>query len=172
MRNATAPRLSLAICILVGLSTALVAQTAKKPSIWQQVKDAAKKAQPQNPPPAQNGQPQPAAAGGTPGSAPAWTPPEAENAAPVVLDPAKLPDIVGVHLGMTPAEAMQIMRKAYPANFRVLAQPASFGGKPVAGAFNFFNISDPATAEAPLAYISFTPPPEKQVVWRVARDTR
>jgi hypothetical protein len=175
MRNATA-HLSLGVCVLVGLfSAALVAQTAKKPSIWDQVKDAAKKAQTPPPagktaPPAPKGQPQPA----VPGSAPAWTPPvQAENAAPVVLDPAKLPDVVGVHLGMAPPEAMQIMRKAYPANYRVLAQPATdMNGKPIAGAFDFFNISDPATAESPLGYISFTAPPEKQVVWRVARETR
>jgi hypothetical protein len=169
MRHATAPRLPVAVCLLAGIFSVVLAAQAKKPSVWQQVKDAAKKAQPQNPP-AATGQPQPT----PPGSAPAWTPPaDTANAAPVVLDPAKLPDVVGVHLGMAPAEAIAIMRKAYPANFRVLVQPGSGpDGKPVAGTFDFFNISDPSTAESPLAFISFTAPPEKQVVWRVVRDSR
>jgi hypothetical protein len=108
------------------------------------------------------------------GGAEPWKPPvENSDGATVALDPAKMPDIVGVHLGMTPQEAMQIMRKQYPANFRVLVMPANspLDGQPIKAANDNFQISDPATAGAPLGYISFTAPPEKQVVWHVARYT-
>lgn len=90
-----------------------------------------------------------------------------------------MPDIVGVHLGMAPQEAMQTMRKQYPANYRVLEMPAysPLDGQAIKGAYDNFQISDPATAEAPLGYISFTAPPGKQVVcglngalWSPRRD--
>jgi hypothetical protein len=96
---------------------------------------------------------------------------EASGASSAGLDPAKLPDIVGVHLGMAPQEAMQAMRKQYPANFRVLEMPTNspLDGQIVKGSAGHFELSDPATAGAPLGYITFTAPPEKQVVWHVAR---
>jgi hypothetical protein len=109
------------------------------------------------------------------GAAEPWKPPvENSNAAAVALDPAKMPDIVGVHLGMAPQEAMQIMRKQYPANYRVLVMPANspLDGQVIKGADDNFQISDPASGDSPLGYISFTAPPEKQVVWHVARYTR
>ena len=136
----------------------------------QQQQQQKQQQQPQTPSQA----PQADAAKSPTGTAEPWTPPaENSSAAPVVLDPAKLPDIVGVHLGMAPQEAMQIMRKQYPPNYRVLEMPVSFDGQTtIKGASDNFQISDPASGDAPLGYISFTPPPEKQVVWHVARYTR
>ena len=90
-----------------------------------------------------------------------------------VLDPAKMPDIVGVHVGMEPQEAMLILRKQYPANFRFYVQPLDVAGLPAGQqARSDFLVSDPGTAEAPLAYLSFTMPPEKPVVWHAARYAR
>jgi hypothetical protein len=103
-----------------------------------------------------------------------WTPPaDTPSAPPVALDPSKMPDIVGVHLGMEPQEAMQILRKQYPPNFRFYVQPLDVAGLPAGQqARSDFLLSDPGTAEAPLAYLSFTMPPDKPVVWHVARYTR
>jgi hypothetical protein len=99
---------------------------------------------------------------------------EPSNASSAGLDPAKLPDIVGVHLGMAPQQAMQAMRKQYPANYRVLEMPtySPMDGEIIKGSAGNFQISDPATGEAPLGYITFTAPPEKQVVWPAARYSR
>jgi hypothetical protein len=84
-----------------------------------------------------------------------------------------MPDIVGVHLGMEPQEAMQTLRKQYPANFTFYVQPLDVAGLPAGQQVRSdFLVSDPSTREAPLAYLSFTMPPEKQLVWHAARYTR
>ena len=138
--------------------------------------DAQQKQQPQQQQrPAPSQAPQADAGKNSAGTAEPWKPPaDNSNAARVALDPSKMPDIVGVHLGMAPEEAMPLMRKQYPANYRVLVMPANspLDGQPIKGAYDNFQISDPATAESPLAFVSFTAPPEKQVVWHVARASR
>jgi hypothetical protein len=109
-----------------------------------------------------------------PGATEPWTPPaDNSNAQPVTLDPLKLPDVVGVHLGMEPQEAIGILRKQYPANFTFYMQDIDVAGLPAGQkAHSDFLVSDPSTGEAPLAYLSFTAPPDKQVVWHAARSTR
>lgn len=100
-----------------------------------------------------------------------WTPP-ADNsnaAAPVILDPSKMPDVVGVRVGMSPLEALQILRKQYPRD-RFQEMPVSWmsGIKADYG----FNILGPDALGTPDAYLSFTAPPNKQLVWRINRYTR
>ena len=100
-----------------------------------------------------------------------WTPP-ADNgtgSAPVALDPSKMPDVVGVRLGMTPLEALQILRRQYPRD-RFQEMPVSMGLSMKAD--YGFNILSPDALGTPDAYLSFTAPPNKQLVWRINRFTR
>jgi hypothetical protein len=100
-----------------------------------------------------------------------WTPPadNGTDSAPVALDPSKMPDVVGVRVGMSPLEALQILRKQYPRD-RFQEMPVSFvrGMKVDYG----FNILGPDALGSPDAYLSFTAPPNKQLVWRINRFTR
>ena len=126
--------------------------------------------------PAQPPQVQPAEGGPPLGPVPQvaaepWTPPadNGTDSAPVALDPSKMPDVVGVRLGMTPLEALQILRRQYPRD-RFQEMPVSMGLSMKAD--YGFNILSPDALGTPDAYLSFTAPPNKQLVWRINRFTR
>jgi len=124
---------------------------------------------------------QPAA--GTPngqaaGAAEPWTPP-ADNAAEAaaLVDPlklpevAKMPDVVGVHLGMTLPQALQILHAQYP---RDQFQEIPFDYIPDRKLEYGFNILRPGAVgpDATEAIVSLTAPPSHQVVWHIVRFTR
>jgi hypothetical protein len=90
-------------------------------------------------------------------------------AAQVALDPAKMPDVVGVRVGMSPQEALQILHKAYPGDRKVdmVNQAWPSTQKPYYG-FNIIQTDPLGTADA---YLSLTAPPGAQIVWRITRFT-
>ena len=124
---------------------------------------------------------QTAAAGGattaTDSSAP-WTPPSDATssatpgvaATPVQIDPTKLPDILGVHLGMTLAETMAAAHKAYPDDM-FQEKPDNYwppsATKPEYG----YNILNRTLNNSPDMIVSFSAPPDTQRVWMIARLT-
>jgi hypothetical protein len=145
----------------------------------QQAKPPAKPA-PQTPaqPPAPAA-PQPGAAPATPEQAAAdpqaaaapWTPPadDSASAAPVNLDPSKMPDVVGVRLGMTAAEAVAAVKKQYPTDIyqkmTVTWWPDT--QKPDYG----YTVLTSAPGNAADVHLSFTAPPGPQVLWHMVRFT-
>ena len=121
---------------------------------------------------------QPAA--GTPngqaaGAAEPWTPP-ADNAAEAaaLVDPlklpevAKMPDVVGVHLGMTLPQALQILHGQYP---RDQFQEIPYDYIPDRKLEYGFNVL-PTGEIATDVVVSLTAPPSRQVVWHIVRFTR
>jgi hypothetical protein len=123
---------------------------------------------------------QPAAAtpnGQTAGAAEPWAPP-ADNAAEAaaLVDPLKLPevtkmpDVVGVHLGMSLPQALQILHGQYPrGRFQEIPAGGIFPTNPKAD--YGFNIL-PTDVIATDVVVSLTAPPSRQVVWRIVRYTR
>jgi len=104
----------------------------------------------------------------SPAAAEPWTPP-VESAPPaVVLDPSKMPDVVGVHLGASAQEALEALRRQYPKDI-YQKLPAWWPGaqKPDTG----FTVLSSAPGNAADAHLSFTAPPNPQVVWRITRFT-
>jgi len=111
-----------------------------------------------------------AAAGAAPAAAEPWTPPvDNSNAKAVVLDPLKMPDVVGVHLGMTAQEAFEALRKQYPKDLNQKFPDTSWPSveKPNIG-YTFLS-SEPGNLQD--ANLSLTAPPTPQVVWRMTRFT-
>ncbi|MGB2901066.1 MAG: hypothetical protein WBB89_17545 [Candidatus Acidiferrum sp.] len=115
--------------------------------------------------------------GQTAGAAEPWTPP-ADNAAEAaaLVDPlklpevAKMPDVVGVRLGMSEQEAAQILRGQYPrGQFQPIPAGGIFPTNPKADyGFNILPTGEIATD----VVVSLTAPPGRQVVWQVERNTR
>jgi len=110
-------------------------------------------------------------------SAEPWTPPTdaaAEKAA--IVDPLKLPevmkmpDVVGVRLGMTEQQALQILHGQYPrGQFQEIPTSGTIPEYPKADyGFNVLPTGEIATD----VVVSLTAPPSRQVVWRVVRFTR
>ena len=109
------------------------------------------------------------------GAAEPWTPPADKAAEAVDLaDPlklpeaAKMPDVVGVHLGMTLPQALQILHGQYP---RHQFQEIPFDyipGQKLEYGFNVLPTNEIATD----AVVSLTAPPSRQVVWHIVRFTR
>jgi len=104
----------------------------------------------------------------------AWTPPPNSSNQPAgdplkLPEVAKMPDVVGVRLGMIPVEALQIVHRLYPADryqeMKVTWWPTV--QKPDFG----FNVIMPDPLGTPDVYLSFTAPPNRQVVWKVVRMT-
>src|SRR2546430_14243630 len=105
------------------------------------------------------------------GPAEPWTPP-GENAAEAatLVDPlklpevAKMPDVVGVHLGMTVPQALQILHGQYP---RDQFQEIPFDYVPDRKLAYGFNLLRPGAVgpDATDAIVSLTAPPSHQVVW-------
>ncbi len=105
-----------------------------------------------------------------------WTPPDA-TAPPAraaatpsgTVESGKMPDIIGVHLGMDPKEALALVRAHYPKsqlttyNDNMYTFPAPvYQGTIVNPADNYQDDFELVT----------TLPPEKQAVWRVRRVTK
>jgi hypothetical protein len=109
------------------------------------------------------------------GAAEPWTPPADKAAEAVDLaDPlklpevAKMPDVVGVHLGMTLPQALQILHGQYPRHqFQEIPYDYIPGQKLEYG-FNVLPTNEIATD----AVVSLTAPPSRQVVWHIVRFTR
>src|SRR6266446_9600220 len=121
---------------------------------------------------------QPAA--GTPngqaaGAAEPWTPP-ADNAAEAaaLVDPlklpevAKMPDVVGVHLGMTLPQALQILHGQYPLDQFQEIPYDYIPDRKLEYGFNVLPTGEIATD----VVVSLTAPPSRQVVWHIVRFTR
>lgn len=115
--------------------------------------------------------------GQTAGAAEPWTPP-ADGAAKAadLVDPlklpevAKMPDVVGVRLGMTEQQALQILHGQYPrGRFQEIPASGIFPTNPKAD--YGFNVL-PTDAIATDVVVSLTAPPGPQVVWRIVRYTR
>jgi len=115
--------------------------------------------------------------GQTAGAAEPWTPP-ADNAAEAaaLVDPLKLPevtkmpDVVGVRLGMSEQQALQILRGQYPRD-RFQEIPASGIFPTNLKADYGFNVL-PTNEIATDVVVSLTAPPSRQVVWHIVRFTR
>lgn len=97
-----------------------------------------------------------------------WTPPaESANATtPVLSDPLQLPelpktpDVIGVHLGMNPQEALDVVHKQYPSD-RFQEVPGvlvPFGKRPNAG----FNVIMPDPLGTQDAILTLTAPPSNR----------
>lgn len=111
-------------------------------------------------------------------SAAPWVPPSdsaspalgpAASAPPVKIDPARLPDVLGVHLGMTLPEALAAAHKAYPDDM-FQEKPANAwpsATKPEYG----YNILSRAPGNSREMALSFTAPPADQRVWMIERLT-
>jgi hypothetical protein len=115
--------------------------------------------------------------GQTAGAAEPWTPPADKAAeAAALVDPlklpevAKMPDVVGVRLGMSEQQALQILHGQYPrGRFQEIPAGGIFPTNPKAD--YGFNIL-PTDVIATDVVVSLTAPPSRQVVWRVVRFTR
>jgi hypothetical protein len=115
--------------------------------------------------------------GQTAGVAEPWTPP-ADNAAEAaaLVDPlklpevAKMPDVVGVRLGISEQQALQILHGQYPRDqFQEIPTRGNIPEYPKADyGFNVLPTGEIATD----VVVSLTAPPNRQVVWHIARFTR
>jgi hypothetical protein len=162
---------------------------AQTPNPFESLKDALNKvvkqlpsqpqAQPGVQPAAQPGAGQPSGAAATltaavssSGSAQVWTPP-GETAAAVAfkgpLDPAKLPDIGGVHIGEGSEQAVAALKKIHPgAQLTAIPQSANL---PSAGVtLNFGNYQPPPSWDN--TSVNFTFDSNQQTVYSVYRDVR
>ena len=114
----------------------------------------------------------PATASASSDSAAPWAPPSdgASASGPVKLDPAKLPDILGVHLGMTAQQALAATHKALPDDMFVEMTDNHWPTttKPDYG----YNIHSRAPGNFKDMSLSFTAPPGDQIVWRIERQTQ
>jgi|SoiMethySBSTD1v2_1073268.scaffolds.fasta_scaffold39738_4 hypothetical protein len=174
--------------LVIALSAALSVSstpTHAAQSVFERAKRAAEEAarkaregKPQPPPPDTA---TPATATPAPGSAAssgAATPstgaaepskPPADNAPVVALDSSKMPDVIGVRVGMTPQAALDALRKTYP-NSRYNQTLVDWW--PAAPKPSFGIDVTSAEVISPDAYVSLTAPPNPQVVWKMARYTR
>jgi hypothetical protein len=106
-----------------------------------------------------------------------WTPPsDAAEEKEKLKDPlalpivAKMPDVVGVRVGMSEQEAAQILRGQYPrGQFQPIPAGGIFPTNPKADyGFNILPTNEIATD----VVVSLTAPPSRQVVWHIVRFTR
>jgi hypothetical protein len=81
------------------------------------------------------------------------------------LDPSKLPDISGLHLGMSLADATALMKKMYPRGVGVMnGGPYGPQGQPAVAVLR-------AQGDGrDMAGVDLTMPPNPQVVWHMSRD--
>ena len=85
------------------------------------------------------------------------------------IEAGKLPDIIGVHLGMDPKEALAVVRAHYPKNLLTTydTDMYMFPGPAFQG-----TIVNPADNHQDDFNFQATLPPEKPVVWKVTRTTK
>ena len=106
-------------------------------------------------------------------SAEPWTPPvdgspAAPRVAPIKLEPEKMPDVIGIHLGMDPKEALAILRAHYPKNlFTPYTNNLAIFPQPV---FQGVIVNSLDNSSQEMNFIT-TLPPDKQAVWNVNRIT-
>ncbi len=83
------------------------------------------------------------------------------------VDPKNMPDIIGIHLHMSSADAQAVLRKEYPRTVGavVTTLPLPTVDKPV---FSGIDITNGANTFEQVAF-DVTPPPNPQVVWHVGR---
>ena len=94
-----------------------------------------------------------------------YTPPSGAPAAPAgPLDPSKLPDISGLHLGITMPDAKAVLQKIYP-GLRIDAMGGSAMGPQHQVFTGLFRVQGNNDAAA----VDFTMPPNPQVVWHMTR---
>ena len=85
------------------------------------------------------------------------------------LDPSKLPDISGIHLGMPVADAKVALQKLYP-NARIDAMNGIGLGPHNVSTVGMYRVEGDNTGYNQAA-VEFTAPPNTQVVWHVARNS-
>lgn len=118
--------------------------------------------------PAQPNSAQPAQVAGAPsqGASAPWTPPSDSPASVAVpagpLDPAKLPDVVGIHMGMLRPEVPGILLKLHPGN------PIYPEGPDTVAGLSFSAIL-PGKSAGDNIHVEFTLPPDKQRVYFIER---
>ena len=102
------------------------------------------------------------ASGGT-----VFTPPADEAAKPAgPLDPTKLPDVGGVHIGMSMDETLPILKKLHPG---APVQPVAHGhDEPLSANLILVETAIPRSEDS--VYVNYTL--DKQIVFAVNRDTR
>ena len=93
---------------------------------------------------------------------PAPAPPQAAPA----VDPSKLPDIIGVHLGMSLDQAKAAFAQAYTSRIDVLPLVWGPGGGSVRSVYTMRTETPDQTSDMA---VDFTLPPNPQVVWHVGR---
>ena len=165
-------RLTVAVILVAASLVTLRAATQFQNPI-QAAKDAynkAKQQQQQGQPGSQAAaQPAPAQPQTVPNTTGATSPGQVPSAPPSGLDPSKLPDVLGIHLGMSPQDALAKMKPLYPENH-------ALGLGAVPGYVKFGHAPDSpwiqtisAKAEAcgndacgDTIFIIFNGPPEKQ----------
>jgi hypothetical protein len=114
-----------------------------------------------------SGQPAPAAAaapaqGGTaPWQPPSGSPSPAAPAGP--LDPSKLPDVLGIHLGAPREDASAMLLKLYPGN------PVRPEGPDTVAGMGMINIDLPGKSGSDNVHLEFTLTPGKQKVYYIER---
>lgn len=106
----------------------------------------------------------------TQGAAAPYVPPSGAPAAFTgPLDSSKLPDISGVHLGMTLAEAKTALQKLYPGTTIVASNGMGLGPHNLSAVGRYRGAGDSTGGNE--AGVDFTLPPNPQLVWHMARNT-
>ena len=124
-------------------------------------------AQPQPAEPAQRSQPSPPSQRSQPiGADDLVTPDQGAS----VVDPKLMPDILGIHLGATPHEALVAAQQNYKAQAMPNQLPMVGIPQPLDLGFQI-NLGATGAAGNDQLVVELTPPPNPQVVWRVARMT-
>jgi hypothetical protein len=98
-----------------------------------------------------------------------FQPPASADAPVGAPDSSKLPDIGGIHLGMTMPEAKAALQKAYPAA-RIDAMNGGALGPQHQSAVSSFRVQGDNTGHNQTG-VDLTYPPNAQVVWHVARTS-
>jgi hypothetical protein len=188
--TAVSTKLISALTLLLGLTLSPSVSAQFNPI--QAAKDAWNKAKQQQPQQQQQGQQQGSQSGAQPASAPApsasgsaqpsssgtasadasqggggaWQPPSGAAAAPAgPPDLSKIPDISGLRLGMSLADATAVMKKLYPRGV----------GQLNGGPFGHQQANSVAVLRATgdfrdAAAVDLTSPPNAPVVWQISRD--
>jgi hypothetical protein len=87
------------------------------------------------------------------------------------VDPAKLPDIIGVHLGMTIPQTLEALKKSLPVPAFELGMSFGPGDRQKATYLIRTNNTD-AGGQGGIIEVDTTLPPNPQVVWKMSRTVR
>jgi hypothetical protein len=80
-----------------------------------------------------------------------------------------MPDVIGVRVGVTPQAALDTLRKQYP---RDMYQKMTVDWWPSAQKPDYgYNLVSPEPGNSADAFLSFTAPPNPQLVWKITRYT-